>query len=111
MKILVGLSGGVDSAVSTYLLQRAGHEVHAGFMINYLTDDDSCPTRIDLAAAKEVAEFLKIPFFTFDYRESYEKRIIQFIYDGYERGLTPNPDVLCNNLIKFDLFAAEAHEF
>ncbi len=85
MKVLVGLSGGVDSAVSAQLLIEAGHEVHAGFMINYLSDEPDCTTRIDLAAAKEVAEFLKIPFFTFDYQKEYEERIISTIYDGYER--------------------------
>lgn len=111
MKILVGLSGGVDSAVSALLLKQAWHEVHAGFMINYLADAGTCPTEADIEVAREVAKFLDIPFFTFDYREAYEKRIIQHIYEGYERGITPNPDVLCNNLIKFDLFAEEAREF
>ncbi len=110
-KILVWLSGGVDSAVAALLLKEAGHEVHAGFMINYLTDDDSCPTRIDMKVAKEVAEYLNIPFFTFDYREEYEKRIIESIYAGYRKGITPNPDILCNNLIKFDLFLEEARAF
>lgn len=110
-KILVGLSGGVDSAVSALLLKEAGHEVHAGFMINYLSDDGNCPTKVDIEVAREVADFLGIPFFTFDYREAYQKRIIDHIYAGYEAGITPNPDVLCNNLIKFDLFAEEAREF
>lgn len=77
-------------------------------MINYLTEDDSCPTRIDLQAAKEVAEFLEIPFFTFDYRKEYEERIIRNIYSEYKKGLTPNPDILCNNLVKFELFLEEA---
>lgn len=111
MKILVGLSWWVDSAVSAYLLKQAWHEVHAGFMINYLADSGTCPTQEDIEVAREVAAYLEIPFFTFDYREAYEARIIQHIYSGYERGITPNPDVLCNNLIKFDLFAEEAREF
>ncbi len=101
----------MDSAVTALLLRDAGHEVHAGFMINYLTDDDSCPTRIDMAVAKEVAEYLGIPFFTFDYREEYEARIIRTIYDGYRRGITPNPDILCNNLVKFDIFLEEAMSY
>lgn len=107
-KALVWLSGWVDSAVAAYLLKQQGYEVSAGFMINYLTPDDSCPTRIDLAAAKEVAEYLKIPFFTFDFIEEYEKRVLQYIFEWYTKGLTPNPDVFCNTWIKFDLFREEA---
>jgi len=80
-------------------------------MINYLADSGTCPTMEDIAVAREVAHYLEIPFFTFDYREAYEEKIIQHIYDGYEQGITPNPDVLCNNLIKFELFAKEAREF
>lgn len=111
LKILVWLSGGVDSAVSAYLLKKAGHEVHCGFMINYLDEEnENCTTKIDLAEAKKVAEFLELPFFTFDYREEYEERIIKYIYSEYEAGRTPNPDVFCNNLVKFDLFLEEAIE-
>lgn len=83
-------------------------------MVNYLDEAESgeispsCPTRADLAEAKKVAEFLDIPFYTFDYREEYESRIIEYIYREYARGNTPNPDVFCNNLIKFDLFLEEA---
>jgi tRNA-specific 2-thiouridylase len=62
----------------------------------------------NLEEAKKVAEFLKLPFFTFDYREEYEKRIVEYIYREYALGRTPNPDVFCNNLIKFDLFLEEA---
>jgi tRNA-specific 2-thiouridylase len=69
----------VDSAVSAYLLKEQGYDVSAGFMINYLTDDDSCPTRTDMAIAKEVAEYLKIPFFTFDFIEEYEKKVLNYI--------------------------------
>lgn len=108
-KILVGLSGGVDSAVSLYLLKKAGHEVHAGFMINFLEPENPhCTTKVDLAEAKRVADFLEVPFFTFDYREEYESRIIDYIYREYGAGRTPNPDVFCNNLVKFDLFLCEA---
>ncbi len=79
-------------------------------MINYLDEDNpgACPTLADLEEAKKVAEFLKLPFFTFDYREEYEKRIVEYIYREYALGRTPNPDVFCNNLIKFDLFLEEA---
>lgn len=78
-------------------------------MINFLEEDNpTCTTRIDLADAKKVADFLELPFFTFDYREEYESRIIDYIYREYEAGRTPNPDVFCNNLVKFDLFLEEA---
>jgi len=107
-KILVWLSGGVDSAVAAYLLKEQGYDVSAGFMINYLTEDDSCPTRADMAVAKEVAEYLKIPFFTFDFIEEYEQKVLNYIFEGYKKGLTPNPDVFCNTWIKFDLFREEA---
>ncbi len=110
MKILVWLSWGVDSAVSAYLLREAGHEVACGFMINYLDEEhpESCPTLADLEEAKRVATFLSLPLYTFDYRDEYEKRIVAYIYSEYEAGRTPNPDVFCNNLVKFDLFLEEA---
>lgn len=108
MRILVGLSGGVDSAVTALLLREAGHDVSCAFMINYLTEDDSCPTRVDMAEARKVAEFLGLPFHTFDFIEEYERRIVEYIYREYGLGRTPNPDVFCNNLVKFDLFLSEA---
>ena len=78
-------------------------------MINYLdAENTSCPTRADLEEARQVATFLNLPFYTFDYREEYEKRIIDYIYSEYSSGRTPNPDVFCNNLIKFNLFLEEA---
>lgn len=108
-KILVGLSGGVDSAVSAFLLKEAGYEVACGFMINYLEEENpNCPTLADLEEAKKVAAFLELPLYTFDYREEYEKRIVSYIYEEYALGRTPNPDVFCNNLVKFDLFLEEA---
>lgn len=79
-------------------------------MINYLTDSPNCTTRADLEVAKSVATHLSIPFYTFDYIEEYNDRIISLIYDGYLKGHTPNPDIWCNNLVKFDLFAAEARQ-
>lgn len=109
-KVLVWLSGWVDSAVSAYLLKQEGYDVSCGFMINYLDEEnpDSCPTLADLEEAKKVAAFLGLPLYTFDYREEYEKRIVEYIYREYEAGRTPNPDVFCNNLVKFDLFLEEA---
>jgi tRNA-specific 2-thiouridylase len=83
MKIVVGLSGGVDSAIAAYLLREAGHEVECGFMINYISDTADCPTRIDMEEAQKVAKYLGLPFHTFDFRKEYEKRIIKYLYEGY----------------------------
>ena len=111
MKILVGLSWWVDSAVAAYLLQKAGHEVVAGFMINYMDDENpNCPTKQDRDSAMEVCKYLNLPFEVFDYREEYEKLILEYIYDGYLSWITPNPDVYCNSLVKFGLFQKEALE-
>ena len=78
-------------------------------MINYLDEENpTCPTRVDLEEARKVAEYLDLPFYTFDYRDEYEMRIVDYIYREYEMGHTPNPDVFCNNLVKFDLFLEEA---
>lgn len=108
MKILVWLSGWVDSAVSAYLLKQAWHDVSAGFMINYISDDeDNCTTKKDLEVAKEVAEYLKIPFFTFDYVKEYDEKILNYLYEGYKKWITPNPDVWCNSEVKFKLFLEE----
>lgn len=78
-------------------------------MINYLDEDNpDCTTLADLEVAKSVAKHLDLSLYTFDYRDEYESRIINYIYDEYTQGRTPNPDVFCNNLIKFDLFLEEA---
>lgn len=108
-KILVWLSGGVDSAVSAYLLKKAWYDVTAGFMINYLAPEgEYCPTLEDIEVAKEVAAYLEIPFFTFDYIEEYEKKVLNYMYEGYKNGITPNPDIMCNSEIKFKVFLDEA---
>ncbi len=110
-KILVGLSWGIDSAVTAYLLKRQWHDVTAGFMINYMAPEgEVCPTREDIKVAKEVAEYLEIPFFTFDYREEYEAKVLEYMYKGYQKGITPNPDIMCNSEIKFRVFLDEALE-
>lgn len=110
-KILVGLSGGVDSAVAAYLLKEQGYDVTAGFMINYLAPEgEVCPTREDIEVAKQVAEYLEIPFFTFDYRDEYEQKVLNYMYEGYKKGITPNPDIMCNSEIKFRVFLDEALE-
>ena len=110
-KILVWLSGGVDSAVAAYLLKQQGYDITAGFMINYLAPEgEVCPTREDIEVAKEVAEYLKIPFFTFDYRDEYEQKVLNYMYEGYKKWITPNPDIMCNSEIKFKVFLDEARE-
>jgi len=72
--------------VTAYLLKEEGYDVTAGFMINYLDEQNpNCPTRVDLKVAKQVAEFLDIPFFTFDYRDEYEQKVLNYMYDGYQK--------------------------
>ena len=109
-KVLVWLSWWVDSAVAAHLLLQQWYDVIAGFMKNYSEPDNpSCTTRIDRDMAIKVAEHLGIKtFIIFDFRKEYQERIIDYIYDGYKKWLTPNPDVFCNNLIKFDLFLEQA---
>lgn len=108
-KILVWLSWWVDSAVAAYLLKKDGYDVTAWFMINYLAPEgEYCPTLEDIEVAKEVAAYLDIPFFTFDYIDEYEKKVLNYMYEGYKSGITPNPDIMCNSEIKFKIFLDEA---
>jgi len=109
-RVLVGLSWGVDSAVSAYLLKEQGYEVVAGFMKNYADESNpNCHTREDRNEAIRVAQYLGIQdFMIFDFREAYNERIINYIYQWYKAWITPNPDILCNNLVKFDLFLKKA---
>ena len=110
-KVLVWLSGWVDSAVSAYLLKEQWYDVTAWFMINYLAPEwEYCPTKEDLAEAKKVAEFLEIPFFTFDYREDYAHKVLDYMYEWYQKWITPNPDIMCNSEVKFKVFLDEALE-
>ena len=110
-RVLVWLSGWVDSAVSAYLLKEQGYDVTAWFMINYLAPEgEYCPTKEDLEEAKKVANFLEIPFFTFDYRKDYEKKVLDYMYEWYRKWITPNPDIMCNSEVKFKVFLDEALE-
>ncbi len=109
MRILVWLSGWVDSAVAAYLLKKEWHEVTAGFMINYLAPEgEYCPTKEDIEVAREVAAYLEIPFFTFDYIEEYSQKVLDYMYEWYKKWITPNPDIMCNSEIKFKAFLEEA---
>lgn len=122
MKILVGLSGGVDSAVAAYLLQKQGHEVVGGFMRNWdaftnndikgnpTISNDTCPQEKDYQDALEVAQKLGIPLLRQDYVKEYWNHVFQTFISEYQKGRTPNPDILCNRYIKFDSFFQFAME-
>ena len=112
MKIVVGLSGGVDSSVAAYLLQQQGHEVVGLFMRNWndasVTLEDECPWIEDSNDALMVAQKLGIPFQVIDMSELYKERIVDYMFDEYAKGRTPNPDILCNREVKFDVFLKTA---
>nr|WP_262894768.1 tRNA 2-thiouridine(34) synthase MnmA [Flavobacterium agrisoli] len=107
-RVVVGLSGGVDSSVAAYLLQQQGYEVIGLFMKNWhddsVTISNECPWLEDSNDALLVAEKLGIPFQTVDLSEEYKEKIVDYMFNEYEQGRTPNPDVLCNREIKFDVF-------
>ena len=107
-RVVAGLSGGVDSSVAAYLLQQQGYEVIGLFMKNWhddsVTISNECPWLEDSNDALLVAEKLGIPFQTVDLSEQYKEKIVDYMFREYERGRTPNPDVLCNREIKFDVF-------
>ncbi|UJH67926.1 tRNA 2-thiouridine(34) synthase MnmA [Allomuricauda sp. SCSIO 65647] len=107
-KVVVGLSGGVDSSVAAFLLKQRGYDVIGLFMKNWhddsVTISDECPWLEDSNDALIVAEKLGIPFQTVDLSAEYKERIVDYMFNEYELGRTPNPDVLCNREIKFDVF-------
>lgn len=111
-RVVVGLSGGVDSSVAAYLLQQQGYDVIGMFMKNWhddsVTISKECPWLDDSNDAMIVAQHLGIPFQAIDLSEQYKARIVDYMFAEYQRGRTPNPDVLCNREIKFDVFLNSA---
>ena len=120
-KVIVGLSGGVDSAVAAYLLKQQGYEVVGAFMRNWdsqLNNDilgnswsgDICPQEVDYNDAKEVAKTLGIELLRVDFIKEYWDHVFSYFLDEYKKGRTPNPDIMCNKYIKFDSFLKFAKE-
>jgi tRNA-specific 2-thiouridylase len=114
-KVVIGLSGGVDSSVAAYLLKKEGYDVIGVFMINWKestgTITAGCTWEDDVTFAEMIAKKLDIPFHVVDLSDSYRKRVVDYMFSEYEKGRTPNPDVLCNREIKFDIFVEKAMEF
>lgn len=111
-RVVVGMSGGVDSSVAAYLLKEQGYDVIGMFMKNWhddsVTISKECPWLEDSNDAMIVAQILGIPFQAIDLSKEYKERIVDYMFDEYQKGRTPNPDVLCNREIKFDIFLKAA---
>jgi len=106
-KILVALSGGVDSSVAALLLKQQGHDVVAAYMKNWINEDNiigHCPWLQDIEDARAVADVLGIEFRVVNLMQDYRRLVVDYLLDGYQRGLTPNPDVMCNREMKFGVF-------
>lgn len=110
--VYVGMSGGVDSSLSAALLKEQGYNVVGAYMKNWSKDLPGfpCPWKDDYQDAKRVAVKLGIPFEMFDFEKEYFDKVVQYMIDGYKAGLTPNPDIICNQEIKFKLFYEVARE-
>jgi tRNA-specific 2-thiouridylase len=110
-RLLVALSGGVDSSVAALLLKEQGHEVVCAYMKNWINEDKvvgHCPWEQDIADARAVCDRLGLEFRVVNLMREYRGLVVDYLLDGYQRGLTPNPDVMCNARVKFGVFAAYA---
>ena len=106
-KILVAMSGGVDSSVAALRLQQQGYEIEGAYMKNWINEDEilgDCPWQQDIEDASAVSDKLGIPFRVVNLMEEYRSRIVDYLLAGYQSGTTPNPDVMCNREIKFGAF-------
>ncbi|MBP6864743.1 MAG: tRNA 2-thiouridine(34) synthase MnmA [Candidatus Didemnitutus sp.] len=110
-RLLVALSGGVDSSVAALLLKEQGHDVVCAYMKNWINEDNvigHCPWMQDIEDARAVCDRLGLEFRVVNLMREYRELVVDYLLDGYQRGLTPNPDVMCNSRVKFGVFAAYA---
>ena len=108
MRVVVGISGGVDSSVAAYLLKQQGHDVIGLFMVNWEESDGSCTAETDFEDVKRVCSKLGVPYFSVNYAKQYYDRVFTYFLEEHKKGRTPNPDVLCNREIKFGPFLEQA---
>lgn len=106
--VFVALSGGVDSSVAALLLKKQGYNVVGVFMKNWADESFECPWKEDRQSAIRAAAALDILFYTWNFEKEYKKAVVDYMIDGYKKGITPNPDVMCNKKIKFDVFLKRA---
>jgi tRNA-specific 2-thiouridylase len=112
-KILVAMSGGVDSSVAALRLRQRGIDVAGAYMKNWVNEENilgDCPWQQDIADARSVADALGIPFHVFNLMNQYRARVVEYLFRGYQSGVTPNPDVMCNREMKFGVFLELARE-